>query len=145
MKDHSLVYPAVLAPGEGAVLVRFPDLPEALTEGRDHADALRQAADCLEEAIADRIARGESISQPSRQGRGRHAVAVPAQMAVKAALTLAVREAGITKSELARRLGCDVREARRLLDPRYPSKLPRIAKALARLDKRLAISLHDAA
>lgn len=66
-------------------------------------------------------------------------------MAVKAALTLAVREAGITKSELARRLGCDVREARRLLDPRYPSKLPRIAEALARLDKRLAISLHDAA
>ena len=143
MSEQSLVYPAVLTPGEGVVLVRFPDLPEALTEGHDRADALRQASDCLDEAIAGRIARGEPIPRPSRRGRGHHPVAVPPQTAIKAALTLAFREADITKSELARRLGCDVREARRLLDPRYPSKLPRIAEALSRLDKGLAISLYE--
>jgi predicted RNase H-like HicB family nuclease len=42
--------------------VRFPDLPEALTSGEDLADTQLQAADCLAEAIAGRIARNDPIS-----------------------------------------------------------------------------------
>jgi predicted RNase H-like HicB family nuclease len=34
--------------------VRFPDLPEALTGGRDLDDTREQAADCLAEALAGR-------------------------------------------------------------------------------------------
>jgi hypothetical protein len=33
---------------DGALTVTFPDLPEAITSGKDRADALDQAADCLE-------------------------------------------------------------------------------------------------
>ena len=32
---------------DGAILVSFPDIPEALTEGATEADALTQARDCL--------------------------------------------------------------------------------------------------
>ena len=55
MKDFGFVYPAKLQRHARSVLVRFPDFPEALTEGADEHDALVQAADCLEEAIAGRI------------------------------------------------------------------------------------------
>src|SRR5258708_40363474 len=49
-----------LSEGNGNGLhVRLPDLPEALTGGDDLADTTAQAADCLAEAIAGRIARGE--------------------------------------------------------------------------------------
>src|SRR5690606_5735501 len=35
------------------------------------------------------------------------------------------------------------REARRILDPRHPTKLPTLADTLARLGKRLVISVED--
>ena len=39
-------YPARLEPdGEGRLVVHFPDLPEALTDGADEAEALTEAAD----------------------------------------------------------------------------------------------------
>ena len=73
-------------------------------------------------------------------------VPVPAQTAAKAALYLALREAGLSKRQLAARLGCDEKEVRRLLDPRHPSKLPRLQAALVALGKRLTVRLEtDAA
>ena len=62
----------------------------------------------------------------------------------KAALYMAMSEAGITKVQLARQLGIDEKEVRRLLDPHYASKLPRIAQAIQLLGKRLVIGLEAA-
>jgi antitoxin HicB len=67
------------------------------------------------------------------------------QTAAKAALYLALKESGISRSELAERLRCDEKEVRRLLDPLHPSKLPRLQKALAVLGKGLSIRLVDQA
>jgi len=56
-------YPASILPEKNSkgFHVRFPGLPEALTGGSDLADTLAQAADCLAEAIAGRIVRGDRI------------------------------------------------------------------------------------
>jgi len=67
-----------------------------------------------------------------------------AQTAAKAALYVAIREAKISKMELARRLHCDEKEVRCLLDPRHPSKLPRIESALAAVGQKLAVGLQAA-
>ena len=66
-------------------------------------------------------------------------------MAARAALYLAMREAGMTNVRLARKLGCDEREVRRMLDPRHPTKLPRIKEALEMLGKRLVVGVEEAA
>lgn len=140
MRAIHFAYPANFDPDEdGALIVSFRDLPEALTSGDDERDALVQAADCLDEAIAGRVKRGDEIPPPSPLRRGEHLVAVPAHTAAQAALYLAMREAGISKSELARRLGCDVREARRLLDPRHASKIERLETALAAVGGTLEV------
>ena len=70
---------------------------------------------------------------------------VPAPMAAKAALYLAMREAKISNVELARRLGCDEKEVRRMLNPRHATKLPRIQAALEILGKRLVLGMEEAA
>lgn len=144
---HRFVYPATLTPDtkDGGFVVTFVDVPEAITQGEDMADALREAADCLEEAIANRMVMGLPIPPPSPVKKRQYAVPLPAQTAAKAALYVALQEAKITKAELAKRLRCDEKEVRRLLDPRHPSKLPRIESALAAVGQRLVVGLQSAA
>lgn len=143
----TFVYPAKFERGQkpGVLVITFRDIPEAITQGKGDKDALWQAADCLEEAIAGRIADGREIPKASRVGPRERLIPVPAPMAAKAALYLAMQEAGIPNVELARKLGCDEKEVRRMLDPRHPTKLPRIEDALGVLGKRLVISVEEAA
>lgn len=143
---RNFAFPAILHPEKGgAITVRFAGLSEAITFGTGLEDALVQAAGCLEEAIAGRIAGGLEIPAPSRAKRSHTMVTLPASMAANASLCLAMREAGISRAQLARRLRVDVKEVRRMLDPRHPTKLPRIEQALAVLGRRLVVSLDSAA
>jgi antitoxin HicB len=126
---------------DGGFVVTCRDLPEAITQGESIEEALNEAADCLEEAIAARIDDACDIPMPSASKRGEHLVSVPPSMALKAAVYLAVREAGISNSELARRMQLDEKEARRILDPHHPTKLPRIEAALAALGRHVKLAL----
>ena len=74
------------------IVVSFRDLPECLTSGTNEAEALTEAEDALEEAIAGCIVDGEPIPHPSARRAGEHRVAVPLAMAAKAALVLAFRD-----------------------------------------------------
>jgi antitoxin HicB len=137
-------FPARLQPDEeGRLVVHFPDLPEALTEGADEAEALAEAADCLSEALAGRINRGEDIPPPSRLRRGRHWVAPEPTIALKAALYSALRTRRMTVADLARRLDIDARKAARLIDPRAASRLNDLEVALSALGYAIAIELHE--
>ncbi|MEW6186543.1 MAG: type II toxin-antitoxin system HicB family antitoxin [Thermodesulfobacteriota bacterium] len=143
---QNFIYPVILIPDvEGGFVANFVDFPEAITQGEDIKGALKEAEDCLEEAIANRIVSGLSIPKPSPVTKGRYLITLPAQTAAKAALYIALQESGISKTELSRRLQCDEKEVRRLLDPRHPSKLPRIEAALAAVGQKLLVSLQDAA
>ncbi len=144
---HTFVYPAKFERGDtpGVLVITFRDVPEAITQGNGLKDAHWQAADCLEEAIAGRIAGGREIPKASSGTRGERLIPVPAPMAAKAALYLAMGEAGITNVQLARKLGCDEKEVRRMLDPKHPTKLPRIKEALEVFGKRLVVSVEEAA
>jgi antitoxin HicB len=126
---------------DGGFVVTCRDLPEAITQGESVEEALTDAADCLEEVIAGRIDDGRDIPIPSSSKRGEYLVSVPPSMALKAAVYLAVREAGISNSELARRMQLDEKEARRILDPHHPTKLPRIEAALAVLGRHVQLAL----
>ncbi len=60
--EHELSYPVLLTSDpDGGFVVTFLDIPEAITQGEDGHDALTQASDALEEAIAGRIRRGDPI------------------------------------------------------------------------------------
>jgi antitoxin HicB len=136
-------YAVKLAPDRrrGGYTVTCRDLPEAITQGETIDEALAEAADALEESIAARIDDGSDIPLPSTRKRDERLVSVPPSMALKAAVYLAVCEADISKSELARRLHLNEKEARRILDPHHPTKLPRIEAALAALGRHVEMTL----
>jgi antitoxin HicB len=140
-------YPAILLPEEEGrgFHVRFPDLPEALTGGADLEETLAEAADCLAEALAGRIARGDAIPRPSRLKRGQFAIGVPLPLAPKLALYLAMRDRGLSKSALARQLGVSETVVRRMLNPKHDTRPEKLQAALAALGKRLVVTIADAA
>src|SRR3954468_21153647 len=109
-------YPAVIHPEENAkgFWASFPDIPEALTGGKSVQDTLDEAADCLAEAIAGRIARGDEIPTPSKPKRGQHLISVPLYLAPKLALYITMREGGITRTSLAKKLGVSETVVRRM-------------------------------
>ena len=136
-------YPVKLTSSkEGGYVVTCRDLPQLITQGEDERDALEQAADAMDEVFATYMIEGMDFPVPGKAGRREHLVSPPAETMAKAALYVAMREAGISKTQLARRLGVDEKEVRRLLDPHYGSKLPRIAQAINLLGQRLVIDLE---
>jgi antitoxin HicB len=138
-------YPVLLTPAEeGGYVVTCRDLPELVTQGESVYDALEQAADAMDEVFATYLTEGLDFPEPSKAKRREHMVAPPPETVAKAALYVAMRQAGISKVQLAKRLGVDEKEVRRLLDPHYGSKLPRIAKAISLLGQRLVIGVEAA-
>ena len=146
MAQHRFAYPARFTVDEdGRVQVRFRDVPAALTEGDDDADAIWQAADCLEEAIAATIIARRDIPTPSPLSRGDRLVSLAPGMAAKAALYQALRESGKSQAAFATALGCDQEEVRRMLDPKHATKIAALHRALATLGKTLVVEVGDAA
>lgn len=138
-------YPARLRPDSSdAVIVSFRDLPECLTSGADETEALREARDALEEAIAGRIDDGEPIPAPSPRRTGEHLIAVPPDMAAKAAFVLAFRDSGLSRVALGQRLGVDEKVVRRMLDPRHHTTANRLQKALHALGRDLIVESRAA-
>lgn len=130
---------------EGGFVVSCRDLPQLVTQGDDRAHALSEAADAMDEVFAAYIQGGLAFPAPTLARRGEFRVSPPAETVAKAALYVAMAEAGISKVQLAKRLGVDEKAVRRMLDPHYGSKLPRIAQAIALLGHRLVIGLEIAA
>lgn len=131
-----LEYPVLLEDDDGTVFVTSVDFPELTTFGDDRDEALGRAADALEEAIAARIADKQDIPAPST---GDIHVAVPTLTAIKALLYQGMRDQGVGKAELARRLGWHLPQVDRVLDVRHSSRLDRMDAALNAIGHQLEV------
>ena len=140
------LYAATFEPDpEGGFLVTFADVPEAITGGRTIDEARENAVEALGLALRGIVAMERPLPEPLARGAGLVPVAVDPVTALKLAVIDAFRGSGLTKSELARRIGRAENEARRILDPDHPSKLPLLRAALSALGKDIVVSVRDAA
>ncbi len=138
-------YPARFTAGsDGRVLVEFVDLAHVATDGKDDREAMEEAMDALGSDLSIRLSRREEIPTPSAPKRNQRLVPVPLWLAPKLALYLAMRDQGVSNSELARRLGLHERVIRRMLDPEHATKAEKIQTALAVLGKQLTVEVRDA-
>lgn len=139
-----LTYPATIkADDDGRFLVVFPDVHGAATDGSDKAEALNEAPNCLAEAIAAAMHAGEDLPAPGHRKRGQLMIALPAPLATKALLYMALREQKHSNTWLAKKLDVNEKEVRRMLDPYHITKLPRINDALLALGKEMIIGYRD--
>ena len=139
-------YPVDLTPqDDGSVLVTFPDVRGAVTDGDTKAEALFEAADCLVAALGGYIELRRDIPAPSRPRRGQPVVTVPPLVAAKLALYRAMRGSGLTRVALGKRLGISEGAVRRLLDLDHRSHIGQVEAGLAVLGKRLVVEVRDTA
>lgn len=140
MKSYS--YAALFEPGdEKGYVVTFPDVPEAITEGDTMEEARLMAEDALGVILLTYLENGLELPVARAEGT---MISPDAEIAAKIAVIETFRKAGISQSELARRIGKDEKEARRLLDPNTITKIGLVQAALAAMGQKLVIGLEAA-
>jgi antitoxin HicB len=138
-------YPAALTPDpDGGFTVTFRDVPEAITEGDTRDEALLRAEDALESALAMYVAAKEPL--PSSEAEADEVVVPLSALGMaKTALYDAMREQGVGRAELARRLRWHLPQVNRVLDLRHASRMEHVEAALAALGLRLIVDVARAA
>ena len=131
-----LAYPITLEADEGTLLATSPDFPELTTFGYDREEAAARAVHALEEAIAARIHDRRDIPMPSQ---GETFAVLPTLTSVKVMLYQGMREQGVGKAELARRLGWHMPQVDRVLDVQHRSRLDQMDAALGAIGRQLHV------
>ena len=138
------IYPANIIPDDedGGFVVRFVDFPEAITQGETITEALHEAADCLEEAIANRIATEIDIPLPSPLLENQYNIALTTYMAIRVALYMTMRELNISEIELARRLNQTEYEIHSLFDLDTNPDIKKFESALAVMGRQVVVGVQ---
>ena len=138
-------YPARLKTDtNGTILVTFPDVPEAITFGADPTDAVRRGTEALEAALSIYIDRSRELPKPSAlTSKNEILVTLPALDEAKLAVYSAMKRSGVSKAELARRLGWQKSQVTRVLDLNHDSRLDQIEAVLRALGRRLEVRVRD--
>jgi antitoxin HicB len=137
-----LNYPVTLKEDtNGTLLVSFTDFPEVFSVGEDEADALHNANDALEAALAFYFDKRRPIPMPSKAKKGQHVITLPTLATTKALLWNEMLAQKLRKADLARKLHVHMPQIDRLFDLHHPSKMDFVEKAAGALGKRIEVSL----
>ena len=122
-------YELTLQMDEGTWLVTSPQFPELATFGETQDAAYRHGLDAIEEAIAARIADGEDIPLPLAEAGKGFVVELPGIVYLKSALYMIMREAGMSRADLMRKLDWHREQVDRLFRLDHNSKLDALEQA----------------
>lgn len=132
-------YPIQIKPDGKFFLVTFPDIPEAITQGRSPGEAKTAATAALETALDFYFDESRIVPRPSRIRPGQDFIELPASVAAKVLLLNEMIRQKVRPAELARRLRTTPQEVNRLTNIRHTSRIDGIANAMKALGKTLEV------
>jgi antitoxin HicB len=128
------------------IVVTFPDVGYGATQGATEAEALEMAEDFLVMAIGDLIKQGKDMPKATARRGGKYRwIKLPALASVKMELHRELKDSGVRKAELARRLKISRGNVDRLFDLHHNTRLELLEAAFAVLGRRLLIGVEKAA
>lgn len=123
-------YELAIQPDGESWLVTAPQFDEVVSYGSTQKEACQNGRNAIEEAIAARIADGEDLPLPMQETPGKGMfVEVPAMVYLKSALYMIMREKGMTRADLMRKLECQREHVDRLFRLDHNSRLDSIEEA----------------
>ena len=137
-------YPCIFQPEDddsykGWYNVSFPDLQGAFTCGRDWKTAMIMAEDCMVVSLAAYVDCQEELPTPSAWAKGKELFTVQPLIAAQLDLYVAMREQGVTASDLAERLKVPEAQVKRLLSLDYKTSITEVVEALELLGCQPAV------
>lgn len=141
MYDYAIRFEKDDAPGL-AVFCR--DLPELNSYGDDEAHALAEAIDAIESTLSLYVDQRRAIPAATPAEPGERVIHLPAVTVAKIALWNEMMARGMRKADLCRLLEVSQTQGDRLVDFLHTSKMEALEAALAKLGKRLAVSVEAA-
>ena len=144
MARSDFLYSVRMEPDDGTVLVTCPDIPSVVTYGDDEPAALYHAIDAITVALDSLMEQGAEIPAPS-PAEGHPIIRLPSLTVAKLSLYEAMREEKVSQVELARRLGVDPRQIRRMLDLTHRGRFEDIEAGLGALGLRPVFTVERAA
>lgn len=133
-------YPATFTPAEeGGFVVTFRDIPEAITQGDDEAEALAMARDVLVTAMDFYFEDRRLVPAPSAALKDERLIALPVSVSAKILLLNAMIERQVRPADLARLMRIKPQEVTRILDLAHSTKIDTVADALASLGLELDV------
>ena len=136
-------YPVIIleqGPAGGFVAI-FPDVPEVCAHGENEGEVLLAAEGALDDALAGRLRGYQSLPVIGRTAPAQHAVQPSALKRAKLSIYAAMMAQGISKSELARRLGWHRMQIERLFDLRNATRMNHIEAAAHALGLSVKIDI----
>jgi antitoxin HicB len=131
---------------DGGFSVTFPELEWGVTQGDNEEEALSMAVDCIVTVLGELIAQGKPIPRsPARGGKNIRFVSLPFLVGAKVELYSAWIESGLSKSELARRMGIPKTNVDRLFSFKRSTRLEQLEAAFTALGKRIDLEVREAA
>jgi antitoxin HicB len=133
-------YPATFTPDpDGGYVVTFRDIPEAIAQGDDEAEALAEARSALATAMDFYFEDRRAAPAPSAALPGERLISLPASVSAKVLLLNEMAAQDMRPAELARRLGVKPQEVTRLLDLAHTTKIDAIEEAMHALGRELEV------
>ena len=132
-----LAYPITLETDGRKWFAASRDFPELTASGDDREDAVASAVHALLEAIAALIHDQKDIPKPSG---GDTFVTLPTTASVKVMLYEEMREQGVSRPELGRRVGWHWQQVERVLDVRHRTRFDLMEAALEAVGTKLYVS-----
>lgn len=131
-------FPALLTPGDKTgVIVTFRDIPEAITQGDDEADALRLASDALMTAMDFYFEDRRPVPLPSAAVDGERLIELPLSASAKVLLLNEMLAQNVRAADLARLMGIKPQEVNRIIDLAHATKIDTLAAAFKALGRDL--------
>ena len=139
-------YPVSIRTEEDEFGLVFPDVPEIVSwhpiEKRDdQAWVKAQSADALLLALQTRIAEGDEIPDPSDVSGSDFEIQPSALAIMKLALYRQMLADGISRHDLAKRIGKNDTLVTRILDLNHNSTVPQLEQAVSSMGRSMIVSV----
>lgn len=137
-------YPLELHLEPTGVWLSCPDVPEMNAAGDTLGEAFAEALNGLESALSLYVEQKRKIPAASAPSDPALVLHLPALTVAKIMLWNAMLDEGVSRAELARRMGCTRQVVDRLVDFIHASKIEQVERALGLLGRRLSLVLEAA-
>lgn len=134
-------YPAKLTKDEDGFVITFRDIPEAITQGDTHNEAMEMAEDALLTAMDFYFEDNRQVPLPSKPKKDEVLINLPISAATKVMLLNTLLEKGVTQAELAKLMGIRPQQVTRIVNLEHTTKIDTVEKAFRALGRELDIAV----